>query len=216
VDKQGRVAWIGHPAEPAFEETIALLIADEYDLEAARRADAERAAGARRIATAQQELHKAWAAGDQERALALADEIVASNPEGMGQWAWWKFEILMRDNDGGERAYEYVRRLRDRFYHDDAETLLRFAYGIADSLGVENPDLDLALELAQRAVELTGEQDSRMLTGLAMVHMRRKEYDEGIAAQQRAVDLATSPAIKQYLENELEFFKLDKEFEEDR
>ena len=207
---------MGHPAEEGFERTLGLLVADKFDLEAARRADAERVAGAERVARTQRELHEAWAAGDRPRALALADEIVASNPEGMSQWAWWKFETLLSDAESAPSAYAYVRELRDGPYKDDAEMLLRFAFGIADSLGIESPDLDLALGLAERAVELTGEQDSRMLAGLAMVHMRRKEFDKGIAAQQRAIDLAPSPAMKQHLGNELEFFRLEKEFAQDR
>ncbi len=213
VDKQGRVAWIGHPAIEEFERTIERIIADEFDIEAAKRADADRAAKAHRIAEAQAELHKAWGAGDHERALALADEIVEADPGAAFQWAWWKFEALMIGIGEPERAYAYVRALTDGPYKDDAALLLRFAYGIADSLGIESPDLDLALALAKRAVEMTDGQDYRSLAGLAMVHMRRREYDEGIAAQQRAVDIAPTPSIKHYLQNELEFYKLDKEYD---
>lgn len=214
VDKQGRLAWVGHPADPAFEQTIELIVRDEFDLEGAKKAEAERAARATRLARMQADLHKAWESGDHERALALADEIVAADPAGMAQWAWWKFEALLVGLDRPEEAYAYVARLSDDAYADNADMLLRFAYGIADSLGVEDPDTDLALELARRAVELTGNQDYRSLAGLAMVHIRRKEFDEAIAVQQRAVDIAPSPAVRQHLQNDLDFYRMDKEFEE--
>lgn len=215
VDKEGRVAWIGHPAMEEFERTIEAIVEDEFDLEAAERERAEAEARAQVVRSMQAELHAAWEAGDHERALMLADEIIASDPPAMAGWVWWKFESLMVGIDQPQRAYEFARTMMTGPFRDDADMLLRFTYGIADSLGIDEPDLDLALELAERAVTLTSAQDYQKLVGLAMVRMARKEYDEGIAVMERAIALAPTSSIKAYLENELEFYRMDREMAEE-
>jgi len=211
IDKQGRVAWIGHPAMPEFERTIGAIIDDEFDLEAAKRQREKAEAAAGRIAEAQAELHAAWDAGETERAFELADEIIAANPRSMQQWAWWKFESLMMGVEDADRAYAFVREMKDGYYKEDADLLMRFAYGIAQSLGLPRVDLDLALDLAERSVALTMAQDSQKLAGLAMVRMARKEFDEAIAVMERAIDVAPNESQRAYLENELDFYRWDKE-----
>jgi thiol-disulfide isomerase/thioredoxin len=215
IDKQGRVAWIGHPAMDEFERTIDAIIKDEFDFEAAERERAEAAARARQLATIKGDLHTAWEAGDHERALTLADEIIEPDPAAMTQWVWWKFESLMVGIDRPDRASAFVRTMMDGPFRDDPVMLRRFTYGIADSLGIDEPDLDLALELAERSVTLTFAQDYEYLIALAMVRMAREEYDEGIAVMERAIDLAPTEARKAYLRNELEFYRMDKEMAED-
>ena len=216
IDKQGRVAWIGHPAMDEFERTIAAIVEDRFDIAAAQRARAEAEAALARVRQSQDELHAAWEAGDTDKAFDLADEIIASDPGSMQQWAWWKFESLMLGVNQPERAYAFVREMMTGPYHEDAEMLLRFAYGIGDSLGIEHRDMDLALDLAERAVALTMGQDARKLAGLAMVGLARKEYDEGIAVMERAVAIAPDEPTRAYLQNELEFYKMDREMAEDR
>ena len=211
IDKQGRVAWIGHPAMPEFEKTIEAIIDDEFDIEAAERERAEAEAAAGRVAKAQGELHAAWAAGEHDRAFELADEIIASDPGSMQQWAWWKFESLMMGVEDPDRAYAFVREMMEGYYKEDADMLMRFAYGIADSIGIEDVDLDLALELAERAVALTLAQDYQKLVGLSMVRMARKEFDEGVAVMQRAIDIAPNEQTRAYLLNELDFYKWEQQ-----
>lgn len=211
IDKQGRVAWIGHPAMEEFEATIDAIVRDEFDIEAAGKARAEAEAAAGRVGAMQAELHEAWAAGDHELAFGLADEIIASDPASMQRWAWWKFESLMVGVGDTARAYAFVREVMTGPYREDADMLMRFAYGIADSLGIEDPDLDLALDLAERAVAATLGQDSQKLAGLAMVRHSRREFAEAVAVLERAIAVAPTPETKEYLENELEFYKWDLE-----
>ena len=96
-------------------------------------------------------------------------------------------------------------------YREDAQMLMRLAYGIADSIGVEGADLDLALDIAERAVALRLGQDSQTLATLAMVRLAREEYDEAVEVMQRAVDVTQTPEMRRHLENELEFYKFDRD-----
>ena len=110
-----------------------------------------------------------------------------------------------------ERGQAYAKSLMLGHYREDAQMLTRLAYGIADSIGVEGADLDLALEIAERAVALRLGQDSQTLATLAMVRLAREEYDEAVAVLQRAVDVAQTPAMRDHLANELEFYKFDRD-----
>ncbi len=211
IDKQSRIAWIGHPADPAFEHTIEAIIRDEFDPAAAlaerRLADQRRA----QLERLQRELHTAWNAGETEAAFTLADEIIETDPQAMSSWAWWKFQALMVGVNDPERGQAYAKALMRTHYREDAAMLNRLAYGIADSIGIEDADMDLALELAERAVTLRLGQDSQTLAGLAMVRLAREEFDEAIATLQRAIDVAQTPAMRAHLKNELEFYTFDKE-----
>lgn len=211
IDKSSRVAWIGHPADPEFEATIDAIIRDEFDaagaLEARKQADARRA----RLEQAQRELHAAWNAGDTDAAFDIADEIVDTDPQLMSGWAWWKFEALMTGVNDTKRGQAYARSLMTGHYREDDRMLLRLAYGIADSIGIEGADLDLALDLAERAVAIRLGQDSQTLAGLAMVRLQREEFDEAVAVMQRAVDVAQNEAQRAYLSNELDFYKFDRD-----
>lgn len=216
IDKQGRIAWIGHPAMDEFERTIAAIVEDRFDLGAAEREREEAEAARERVREAQSQLHDAWESGDTDRAFELADEIIESDPAAMRSWAWWKFQALMIGVEEPERAYAFVRTMMVGPYREDAEMLMRFGSGIGESLGIEGRDTDLALDLAERAVALTMGQDSRHLATLAGVRMAREEYDEAIAVMERAVAVAPDERMRAYLQNELEFYEMDRDMAADR
>lgn len=214
IDKSGRVAWIGHPASPAFEETIEAIVEDRFDVEVARALREAEDARRAELEQAQRDLHGAWNAGETERAFELADTIVETDPETMQSWAWWKFEALMVGMEQPQRGQAYARELMEGVYREDARMLLRLAYGIAESVGIEGRDLDLALELAERAVTLRMGEDAQTLTGLAMVRRARGELDEAIAVLERASAVAQDRGMRRSLENELEFLRMEREMAE--
>lgn len=92
VDKQGRIAHIGHPGEEAFAQALDKVIAGTHDLKAAR-AEAEKAAAEEKAAeareaakeaaweAAQGPILKAQKAKDWVQVLTLCDAAEAKNPE---------------------------------------------------------------------------------------------------------------------------------------
>jgi thiol-disulfide isomerase/thioredoxin len=211
VDKSGRVVWIGHPGGEAFEEVVASVVEDRFDLDAALRRRAEERARRAALEEAQRSLHRAWEAGDVDRAFALADEIVAVDPPAMRDWAVWKFRSLLTDPARARRGEAYARSLMEGDYAEDAEMLRRLASGIAGSIGVESPDLDLALELAERAVSVHRSRDADTLAVLALVRQARGETAEAIAALERGAEVATHERQRRRLLNELELVRMEAE-----
>ncbi|MCL4742375.1 MAG: redoxin domain-containing protein [Phycisphaerales bacterium] len=213
VDGEGRIAWIGHPADGAFEKTIASIIDGTFDAPAAREAAARSANRAalsaeieRKAAPLVARLRKAWGEGKHDDALALADEIVALDADLMSHVANWKFRAMLIELGRSEAAFKYARGLLDGPYADNAPVLARFAYSIADTPGLPERDLDLALKLAERAVELTKEHDAVMLDTLGLVLQQRGELERAVAVQRKAVEMADTPQMRERLEITLELY----------
>ena len=61
----------------------------------------------------------------------------------------------------------------------------------------ENPDLDLALKCAQRAVELS-KGEANVVDTLAHVHAARGDIDKAIELEQQAVDKTEGEQKKQF------------------
>ncbi len=213
IDGEGRIAWIGHPADGAFEKTIAAIIDGTFDAAAAR---AEAAKNANRAALSAEierkasplvaRLRKAWNERRHDDALALADEIVALDADLMSHVAIWKFRALLAELNRPEPAFRYARELLEGAYSDNAPVLARMAYSIADTPGLAERDLDLALKLAERAVELTKERDAVMLDTLGLVLQQRGELERAVTVQRKAVEMADTPQMRERLILTLELY----------
>ncbi|MCW5777364.1 MAG: redoxin domain-containing protein [Phycisphaeraceae bacterium] len=216
IDGEGRIAWIGHPADGAFEKTIAAIIDGTFDAAAAREAAAKNANRAalsaeieRKAAPLVARLRKSWGEGKHDDALALADEIVALNADLMSHVANWKFRALLAELGRPEAAFMYARGLLEGAYKDNAPVLARLAYAIADTPGLAERDLDLALKLAERAVELSKEQDAVLLDTLGLVLQQRGELERAVAVQRKAVEVADSPQMRERLMMTLELYRAE-------
>ncbi|MEN0021507.1 MAG: TlpA disulfide reductase family protein [Planctomycetota bacterium] len=207
VDKNGRLAWHGHPASNEFDTTLAAIVADTFDLEAAAKADREQAVAQRaqfeqqqrrtEVMQRAQPLFEAWAdAVENERlddALAVADDIVAVDPEIMSNAALWKFETLLIELERTDEAYAYAKQVGDDIYAESPIVLTYLARIIVDTVGLENPNLELADKLASKAAALTDEEDAIVLEVLAFVKAERGDYAEAVRLQKLAMDLAEDP-----------------------
>jgi len=168
VDREGRIAWIGHPA--SLDEPLAKVVAGEWDLEAEKSAYAARMAQKAKIAS----YHRLFGEGNYAEAYALGREVVR-----------------------GSLA-------------NDALGLNLLAWNIVDP--VKPPkvrDLDLALEAAKRANELTKSEDPHVLDTLAMVHHERKDLSEALRWQRLAAKFAKGKPVEEEVLARL------KEFEEE-
>ncbi len=221
IDTHGTIVWIGHPADPAFEKTIEAVLEGSFDLQEAQKAwkkqeEAQRKAmeEAQKSSRLIEQLNQAWDAGDKDTALKLADDIVAINPQTMQQWAIWKYRALTTELNDMDRARKYALNLAKTTYSDDPTMLIQLADMAIESLDASRNDYNLALTIAQQAVDITDEQDAQSLGELAKVYLGKKDYTKAIATMQRAVDMATSPQLRAYFANELEWYKAEEEMAE--
>ena len=76
------------------------------------------------------------------------------------------FSVLATDANQPEKAYAFAREF-GKANSDNAMALNAIAWTIVDDAAIKQRDLDLALELAQRANVVSGEKDPAILDRLA-------------------------------------------------
>lgn len=196
VDREGRVAWIGHPM--TMERTLEQIVAGAYDIKKAGEQLEKLKEAERRFKDAQQ-------SGDDDRLLAVIDEISAQMPEVAGQMARAKFGVLLKKKDF-PAAYAQAAEA-GKLLDDNPDALNEIAWTIADAPGLENRDLDVALKLATRACELTKNQRGDIIDTVARIYFDKGDLDKAIKLQTEAVAKVPEGPLRQQLQKTLDLYK---------
>lgn len=188
VGREGHLLWYGHPM--MMDAPLAKIVANEWTRENAAEMHAEEKAAFERQMELEQRLQTAQREGDWDEAIAAFDELV-SDPELSASMAnqiltkrYELFSLAGRD----EKAQDLADQIRSEMW-DSAKDLNILAWVIANRFP-ETPvrNLDFALELANRANELTDKSDADVLSTVASVHFAMDDLDEAIAWQEKAVE----------------------------
>lgn len=188
VDGTGTIIWMGHPM--SLDKPLEEMLAGTYDVkkEAERKAAADKAAAARR--EMMKPINEAMAAKDYAKAVAEIDKIIAKNPDMEMQLGFTKFNILFNYDEAG--AYAWGKTLAEGIFKDNADALNSIAWSIIDPAAKDkrkNPDLKLAMQIAERANELSGDKDPMIMDTYALALYLGGKKKEAIALQERAVKI---------------------------
>lgn len=175
VDKQGKVAWIGHPIE--MEEPLAKIVAGKWDVASARKKAAEAKATEAKLESFMQQLQPLLFSGKTDEAFALIDKETAGNAP---------------------------------LQQQVAQMLNSLAWGIAEEKQALPPQFaklkDAVLPMAQKAADLSKNEDGTILDTLAFVHYKKGNFKEALACQEKAmakipagVDAATKKEMAERL-----------------
>lgn len=201
IDAKGNVAWMGHPLstiEP-LATIVDQVLAGTFDVKAAserEKADRETLEKARKIDI---KFGKSVEAGDGKQARILLDELIALRPSEFTPRVREVFVLLAIGNEDEKTAYDWLRTLETGPLRDDATSLNNVAWDIATGEGLKTRDLDLALRLATRAVEVSEGREAFILDTLARVQFDKGDPDTAIITQQKAVDLAEPGRVGEYI-----------------
>ncbi len=204
VDKQGKIAWIGHPMD-GMDEVLAKVVDGTWDPAEHAKKEAKKASIQKQAQKIYGEMQAAHNDGDMEKALTKADELIALDPQMMSQIAMMKFDLLLTEMQDYKRAYAYGAEMGN-MYKDNSMILNAVAWTIVDTEGLKERDLDLAQRLATRANELTKGEDAAILDTVAHVHFAKGEVDKAIEVQEKAVAHADAD-LKAQLQAALDRFK---------
>ncbi|MCR9202174.1 MAG: redoxin family protein [Planctomycetaceae bacterium] len=200
IGRTGNVEWIGHPVE--MDEPLQMVVDGTWDSEAARtdfvksiEMEKDMMAYEAKFASAQQR-------GDFKGAAAMCDELLAKYPD-MIQIAGFKMQFLMQGNmikELNETAAFVIKSA-----NDDPMMLQAVATMLTIGTDSEERDLDLAMEAAARAVELTEEKEIPPLDALARVYFTKGDAASAVEWQKKAVALepemeSLTKALKKYEE----------------
>lgn len=178
VDKEGKIAWIGHPM--GMESIVEKVAAGTFDIKQQAELDAKRR-------VLEGKIDAAADANDADKLIALADEMAAFDPKTAPQMNMMKFSMLLQKKKYDD-AYGLAGKLAEKEFKDDSEALNQLSWTILDTEGLEKRDLDLALKLATRADELTKHSNAAVLDTLARAHFDKGLKDKAIELQTLAVE----------------------------
>ncbi len=221
VNGEGKIAWIGNPIYPqgAIDKALDQIIAGTYDMNAAKKAGEEEAAKAaadraeREKQMAQMKpVYDAIKAKDYAAAAKAYDDLIAKakSPELALGLKMDKFNKLLVGDSAA--AFATAKSLADNEFKDNAQGLNDLAWTILDTKTLKNPDYDLALSLAQKAADLTKNEDGMILDSLAYAQFKKGNIDGAIATQTKAVALvkgAPADTVKE-MQARLDEFKAAK------
>ena len=196
VGSDGFIEWIGHPM--AMDEPLRQIVDGNWDRELAAREFKTK----QRLEQASQRIAVLQRAGKIEEAI---DEIVALEGE-LGTSVTLsnaKLRLLIRAGRSDEVSA--ARKEVVDLGWDQPALLNMVAWETA--LSGDKTDLDLALRAAQRASELTEDEDSAILDTVARVHYELGDLSTAIEWQRKAVEHANGDSeiratLDKYLEEQ--------------
>lgn len=190
VDQTGKIVWIGHPMAD-LEKVLDAVLAGKWDWQAYARQREEQERAQREISESAEKISALVREGKYEEALQELDKLVERNPDLRAGIGMFRFQILLAHDE--KKAYAYARELMNGDFKDSPDMLNALAWEIVGTdrrSPLKEPDYDLGLALAQRAVELSKEQDPSILDTLAYAHYRKGNHKQAVEIQRKAIALA--------------------------
>lgn len=201
IDKQGKIAWIGHPAD-LTEAMITALLDDKFaDAGAKQAVDQEKSRAALR--TTLTAFEQALRANDFDKAEAA---IASGEKEIVGQSAIVvsslriELAVAKGDNDG---AAAIAKKLAEQ-YSKDLSALHMIASRLSKADKPSPAMLDAAIAISTTANEAMNGKDVAALIILARANFLQGHTDKAIEFQQKALDLskaAAKPRMQSFLDS---------------
>jgi thiol-disulfide isomerase/thioredoxin len=199
VGKDSNILWIGHPAE--LESVLKQVIAGKYDLQKAKALD-----------KVKEDLRKTVEPAIEEenytQALVTLNSLIAKNPDAAEMLLEIKKDVAIKARRW-ESMYTVVDELAKR-YDDRPEKLNELAWDLVDNEQIERRDLDRALKISTRSVELSKREDAASLDTLATIYFKKGDKANAVKTEEEAIAKAADPALKKELTATLKKFKAAK------
>jgi thiol-disulfide isomerase/thioredoxin len=196
INKQGRIAWIGHPMG-LNAQLLEEILADKFDIaafaqkyEKQQQEEAQREALYTKLRQAMRE--KNWDAAD-----AAVAELEKSMPEQMRSYSGvMRLQILLgrKDYDGASKLAE---SLSDA-HQDNANLQNGLAWTLAVTKEANPRCLALAEKIAERANTIANGKDPAILDTLARAQFMNGKTNEAVVTEQKVVDIAPDEAKSFY------------------
>jgi len=188
VNKQGKIAWIGHPMS-LKDSVLEEILAGSFDLkkaatdyEASEKSQKQRAELSRKLGTSLQK--KNW--DDAEAAVAEMEKVLPGDQR--DAYAMVRFQIQV-GRGNYDAAYKGLSAYSDA-HQNEAMLQNQIAWTIVSRKGLEKRDMPLAEKAAERANKAAKGEDPNILDTLARIQFMNDKKQEAVATQQKAAELA--------------------------
>lgn len=212
VDKEGTLAWVGHPAE--MDEPLEQIVAGKFD----RKGFAEKFNKQQAKMEEQVKLERELEPLEdlvQDRKIDEATKLIDSQftkfPMFAEELAMAKFQILLMAGREPEKAFAWAKEAAETHLSKSAEALSQIAWAILEGDMMPKKDFELALSLAEKASKLEPEEPS-VLDTLAKAYFAKNDLAKAVETQKKAVELAKKKkaddeAIEEFSERLKEYEK---------
>lgn len=198
VNGEGKVAWIGHPAE--MDKPLEEVVAGKFDIAAAAAKAKEDQEKREKVSSFLGKLQKAMEGGNADEAIKVIDEMAAAVPETAGQLSIQKYSLLLTVKKDVKAAVAYATGIMKDLKDEpmSAQILNNFAWTMIDPDGpeIENPDYDFALAAAEKASKMLKDEDPAVLDTLGLAFFKKGDIKKAIATQEKAVELGKKHEIE--------------------
>ena len=204
VGKEGHIEWIGHPG--SIDPVLKSYSEGEWDRAAFAVEYRKQQAAEKAMTELYEKLYAAQASGNMEESIRLIDDAMAKHPD-IEQLKMMKFTILVESDTHTSDAYALGERIvKDSW--DDPQLLNMISWNVLDNPAIKHRDFDFALKAAERANNLTNNEDPMILDTLARAWFEKGEVNKAIAIQERAVQFAPE-GMEKGLKETLEAYMAD-------
>jgi len=203
VDKESRIAWIGHPME-LEDSVIESVLAGTYDLKKAAEVAAEKSKKDQQIAGLSRELAEANKAKEWEKVEAKLSEIEKLlPPEAKPGIDQYRVRMLLTRGDKPGAAKLALSLSETDKNNAMMQNQLAWELLIQSDLG--DPELRIAGQIAARANEAAKGEDPAILDTYARALFMEGNKERAIELEKKAVDLAEED-MKENLRKVLESY----------
>jgi thiol-disulfide isomerase/thioredoxin len=200
VDREGRIAWIGHPM--GMDKPLEEIIEGKFDLDKAQ----EEARQQDKLASIEQRFGKAMQAQDWDKALAAIDEALGVVPDEMKKNIRPSKLMVLLQKEDYDAANAEAKDLVEGEAGKDQVVLLNVAARLLDAKDKKKVDLDLAMGAAEKASKAEGELAWAGKSLMAKAHSAKGDPAKAVELQTAAMENAPDGA-KQQLQAELDQYK---------
>lgn len=207
IGKDLKVEWIGNPHPKSgdnFDKALEAVVKDTWDRGAFKTKWEKDQAAERTAMKSQKEMSVAMKAKDWDKVMTLLDAQIAADPKAFGP-KMQKFAILLAQMDEPAKAYAVGEELaKDNW--DEAMALNQVAWFVVDNPAVKKRDLEFAMKLANRAVEVSESKDGAIIDTLAHVYAANGDFANAVKYEKLAVENAPEE-MKEELQKTLAEFE---------
>ena len=205
VDQEGVVAWIGHPMN--MDEPLAKIVAGEWDAKAYGAQWAKEQAMSAAWNARSRPFMAASREKDFAKAVAILDEQLAEYPDDLNA-KLRRTQILIIELDRAGEALPIAQEMVAS--SSDPMMLNALSWSVLESGKAKGPVLEMAMEAAQKANELSGGKDGSIIDTLARAYWEAGDAKKAIALQEKAVEISPEGRMKESMKKTLEEYKSGK------
>lgn len=192
IDRDSKIAWIGHP-RAGLDAVLAKVVAGTFNA-------TEWAATETKANELRKTAFEAGQSEDFDAATKALDALAALDPTFAADAGMMKWRMLLMQKKDYAAAYATANTLFTGPLKNDAESLNEIAWTILDAEGIENRNIDLAMKIAQHAVDLENGENGMIIDTLARAYWEKGDKAKAIELQRKAVEKANNEAMKKELQ----------------